>query len=63
MDYAKIIEELKKAWDALEGMAVRGYQARVQITVAQERILAVYNAAVLAQKAEAESTEPDGPAE
>lgn len=52
MDYSKIIEELKRAWDALEDMSVRGYQARARITLAQEMILSVYNEAVKAKKTE-----------
>lgn len=51
MDYTKIIDELKRAWDALEDMSVRGYQARARITLAQEMILSVYNEAVKAKKA------------
>ena len=34
--------DLKKAWDLLEEMSVRGYQARYRITVAQERILTAF---------------------
>lgn len=52
MDYNKIIDELKRAWDALEDMSVRGYQARARITLAQEMILSVYNEMNKAKKAE-----------
>jgi len=58
MDYNKLIEELKRGWDALEDVSVRGYQARARITLAQEMILSVYNAVVKAKK-EAE-TDEDG---
>jgi hypothetical protein len=50
MDYEKSIEELRRAWDALEEMSVRGYQARARITLAQEMILSCYNALAKAKK-------------
>lgn len=58
MDWDKTIDELKRAWDALEMMPVKGYQARGQITLAQEMILSVYNAAVKARQ-EAERAEAE----
>ncbi len=57
MDYGRMIEEMKAAWDALESMCVQGYAARVRITRAQENILSVYNALCAARKA-AEKEEP-----
>ena len=51
MDYTKAIDELKRAWDALEDMSVRGYQARARVTLAQEGILSVYNALTKAKRA------------
>ena len=45
-------EDLKKAWDLLEEMSVRGYQARYRITVAQERILTAFERIKLLKKAE-----------
>ena len=38
-----IMQELRKAWDALESLSVRGYDARARVQAAQEAILAVYN--------------------
>ena len=43
MDLEKVINELKRAWDALEGLSVNGYATRARIQAAQEGILAVYN--------------------
>lgn len=53
MDYNKVIDELKRAWDALENLSAAGFSARARIQTAQEMILAVYNA-VTAEKKEAE---------
>ena len=44
-------EDLKKAWDMLEEMSVRGYQARYRITVAQERILTAFERVKALKKA------------
>lgn len=52
MDYNKIIEELKQAWDALEALSVAGYSTRARIQTAQEMILSVYNAVSKAKKIE-----------
>ena len=52
MDYDKIINELKTAWDALEGLSAAGYSTRMRINTAQEGILSVYNAVNRAKKAE-----------
>lgn len=54
MDWDKFIEELKRAWDVLEELPVKGYQARVRITLAQEMILSCYNESVKAKKAGAD---------
>ena len=51
-------EDLKKAWDLLEEMSVRGYQARYRITVAQERILTAFERIKLLKRGLAEEKEP-----
>ena len=51
MDYDKIINEMKTAWDALDDFPVKGYASRARIQTAQEMILSVYNEAVKAKKA------------
>lgn len=43
MEKESIRQNLKKAWDALESLPVRGYAARARVQAAQEAILAVYN--------------------
>ncbi len=50
--------DLKKAWDMLEEMSVRGYQARYRITVAQERILTAFERIKLLKRGLAEEKEP-----
>ena len=45
--------DLKKAWDLLEEMSVRGYQARYRITLAQECILTVFERVKALKKAKA----------
>jgi len=63
MDYNKTIDELKRAWDALEEMPVRGYAARARITLAQEMILSVYNQAAEARRKEEADRAEEQPAE
>lgn len=52
MDFNAVINELRQAWDALEGLSVSGYSTRARIQTAQEMILSVYNAVNKAKKAE-----------
>lgn len=51
MDYERIINELRQAWDALETLSVSGYSTRERIQTAQEMILSVYNEMNKAKKA------------
>lgn len=60
MDFDKAIEELRKAWDALEEMGVKGYQARVRVTLAQESILSVYSALTKARREAEKEEAPEG---
>ena len=50
MDYERMINELRQAWDALEALSVSGYSTRARIQTAQEAILSVYNAVNKAKK-------------
>lgn len=50
--------DLKKAWDALETMDVRGFQSRYRITLAQECLLTVFERVKVLKRANA-----DAPAE
>ena len=43
MENETILRNLKKAWDALEALDVRGYAARARVQAAQEALLAIYN--------------------
>ena len=52
MNYERIINELKQAWDALDALSVAGYSTRARVQAAQEGILSVYNEAVKAKKTE-----------
>ncbi len=64
MDLDKAIEELKRGWDELEEMSVKGYQARARVKLAQELILSVYSALMKAKRsAEAEESAEEIPGE
>ena len=63
MDYQKMIDELRTAWDALEALSVSGYSTRMRIQTAQEGILAVYTELEKAKKAEEEKEPATIPAD
>ena len=58
MDYQKMIDELRTAWDALEALSVSGYSTRMRIQTAQEMILSVWGELSKAMK-EAEKPDED----
>ena len=59
MDYEKVINEMKYAWDALDVFPVKGYSDRARIQLAQEMILDVFNMAAQAKKAAEEAKKPE----
>ncbi len=64
MDYERMINELRQAWDALEALSVSGYATRARIQTAQEMILSVYNEVNKAKKtADADEALADAMAE
>jgi len=50
--------DLKKAWDALETMDVRGFQSRYRITLAQECLLTVFERVKALKRGSATEKEP-----